>query len=601
MEDYFEPVSVEALRRVMGLDELVDADTLRRWFAGLNLGIANFGLDANSFAVADAVSREIERTIEPLVAELGAHPDDSMISHMLWAGVQDGKPRSAAAIMPSLKVILLGGMQEPGHAAGSTLHGLFSRPEQLALVAADPIAWAPLAVNEGLRWIAPIGAIERQATMDVEVGGVRLPAGAMVEVMIASANRDESHFDDPDVFDLERSTRTHQSFGAGDHFCAGHFFARQVERIMLEELFPALPGLRPDENAEPTITGWFFRAPKTLPVHWDEAPVGEETSLPAIAGSAVIQPLGTTMLEVVGMRLEADGILGIELRHPDGEDLEEWAPGAHIDLWASPGRAGQYSLCGDPSDRSQWNIAVLREKVSRGVSQAVHETLRPGALLPVGGPRNNFPLDPAKRYLFLAGGIGITALMPMIRAAEVEGASWELAYCGRSRGTMPFLSDLAVYGDRVQLFAADEARRLDVGARLAATVPGTAVYCCGPERMLKAVEREATLRGAELHLEHFTGVEALRENDRAFRLAIPSTGENLEVPADHTALEVLLEHGYDIRTACGEGNCGSCETRVLAGRIEHRDVLLTAAQRERGDRMMVCVSRALDGEIVLEL
>lgn len=610
MTDYFEPVSVEALRRVMGLDGLVDATTLRRWFAGLNRGIANFGLDTESFAIADQISREIEQTIEPLVAELSAHPDDSMISHMLWAGIRDGAPRSAAAIMPSLKVILLGGMQEPGHAAGSTLHGLFSRPQQLALLAADPVAWAPLAVNEGLRWIAPIGAIERQATAEVEVGGVRLPAGAMVEVMIASANRDESHFDTPEVFDLERSTRTHQSFGAGDHFCAGHFFARQVERIMLEELFPALPGLRADEEAEAEISGWFFRAPKVLPVRWDEQPAREQLSLSSSTPSVARHPApssptpirGTAMLEVVGMRVEADGILGVELRDPEGAELEGWEPGAHIDLWASPGRAGQYSLCGDPSDRSRWRIAVLRERASRGVSQAVHETLRPGTILPVGGPRNNFPLDPAEQYLFVAGGIGITALMPMIRSVEADGLPWELAYCGRSRSAMPFLDELASHGGRVGLFAGDEGRRLDLGTRFAALRgPGASVYCCGPERMLAAAEREAERQGTDLHLERFTGVEALREGDRAFRIIIPSTGESLGVPADRTALDVLLGNGFDIRTSCGEGNCGSCETRVLAGRIEHRDVLLTAAQRERGDRMMVCVSRAVDEEIVLDL
>lgn len=232
----------------------------------------------------------------------------------------------------------------------------------------------------------------------------------------------------------------------------------------------------------------------------------------------------------------------------------------------------------------------------------VHETLRPGMSLPIGGPRNNFPLVAAQRYLFVAGGIGITALMPMIRAADAEGLPWELAYCGRSRSAMPFLDELSLHGSRVELFVKDEGRRLDLGTRLSSQeVQSTAVYCCGPERMLDLAESEAARLGVELHLERFTGVEALREDDRAFRLVIPSRGESLDVPADRTALGVLLERGFDIRTACGEGNCGSCETRVLAGGIDHRDVLLTPAQRERGDRMMVCVSRAAGEEIVLDL
>ena len=338
MAAYFEPVSVEALRHVMGLDALVDADTLRRWFAGLNTGIANFGLDPAHFEAADAISAEIEAVIDPLIAELSAHPDDSMISHMLWAGVHDGRPRTGATIMPSLKVILLGGMQEPGHAAGSTLLGLFSRPDQLARVAADPVGLAPLAVNEGLRWIAPIGAIERQATVDTEVAGVPIPAGSIVEAVIASANRDEERFDDPDVFDLDRSTRSHQAFGAGDHFCAGHFFARQVERIMFEELFAALPGLRQRPGSEVEVAGWFFRAPTMLEAQWDE--VGERPT--------ITLPLGARNLVVSAIERESDDVLALELRHPDGDELPEWRPGAHIDLWATPERAGQYSLLGDP-------------------------------------------------------------------------------------------------------------------------------------------------------------------------------------------------------------------------------------------------------------
>ena len=163
MADYLEPVSVEALRRVMGLDDLVDAGTLRRWFADLNVGVSNFGRDPEHFAVADRATAEIEDVVRPRLEHLQRHPDDSMLSHMLWTGREAGNPRSIDLVLPSLKVILLGGMQEPGHAAGSTLLGLLSRPDQLALTYADPETYIPMAVHEGLRWIAPIGAVERQA------------------------------------------------------------------------------------------------------------------------------------------------------------------------------------------------------------------------------------------------------------------------------------------------------------------------------------------------------------------------------------------------------------------------------------------------------
>ncbi len=589
MEDYFEPVSVEALRRVMGLDELVDADTLRRWFAGLNTGIANFGLRDEEFALADRISAEIEGVIVPLIAELTAHPDDSMISHMIWAGVQDGKPRGVETIMPSLKVILLGGMQEPGHGAASTLHGLFGRPEQLAMATADPDVWAPLAVNEGLRWLAPIGAIERQATIDVEVGGATIPAGAIVEVMIASANRDETRFDDPDVFDMERSTRTHQAFGAGSHFCAGHFFARQVERIMFEELLPGLPGLRvaPDRPAE--VSGWFFRAPQVLPAQWDAVTVRESVHV-----SADPLPTGTVLLEVSAVRHVGENIVSLELRHPDGIDLPHWEPGAHVDLWPIRERGGQYSLCGDPAERSSWRVAVLREQDSRGVSRTIHDSIAVGSALPVGGPRNNFVLESAPAYLFIAGGIGITPLLPMARLAEARGTPFDFRYAGRSAATMAFLDELPT-GARVHM----SNNRLDIVETLSGVVAGTVVYCCGPQRMLDEVVAAGELLGVEVRVERFTGVEAIRDGDIALEVDLARSGETVAVPADRSILRALQDRGIAVLTACGEGNCGSCETRVLAGQIEHRDVLLTPAQRQKGDRMMVCVSRGTD--LVLDL
>ncbi|CAN5545246.1 hypothetical protein BH10ACT7_BH10ACT7_12750 [soil metagenome] len=589
MEDYFEPVSVEALRRVMGLDELVDADTLRRWFAGLNTGIANFGLRDEEFALADAISAEIESTIIPLIDELTAHPDDSMISHMIWAGVRDGTPRSVATIMPSLKVILLGGMQEPGHGAASTLHGLFGRPEQLAKATADPDEWAPLAVNEGLRWLAPIGAIELQATLDVSLGGVTIPAGAIVEVMIASANRDETRFDDPDVFDMERSTRTHQAFGAGSHFCAGHFFARQVERIMFEELLPGLPGLRPSPSREAEVSGWFFRAPQVLPVEWDEVRLRESIRI-----GEGDRPAGTEILEVLDLRREADGIVVLELGHPNGAPLPAWSPGAHIDLWSISERGGQYSLCGDPAERTRWRVAVLREPESRGVSRMIHDGVTIGTRMPVGGPRNNFPLEPASRYLFLAGGIGITPLLPLAREAGRRGTPYDFRYAGRTRSAMALLDELPE-GATVHT----DGDRLDLDAVIGAVAPGTLVYCCGPERMLDAVEGAGERHGVEVRVERFLGVEAIREGDVALEVQLARSGDVLAVAADRSILGALQDRGIEVLTACGEGNCGSCETRVLSGSIEHRDVLLTPAQRARGDRMMVCVSRGTD--LVLDL
>jgi cytochrome P450 len=266
MGDFFEPVSVRGLGELLGLG--VDDDTLRRWFHELNVGLSSSDLDPAKIGRADVVTAEIEERITPLLERLVDAPDESMLSHMLHGGRSEGDPRAPDQVMPSLKIILLGGMQEPGHAAGSTLLGLLGRPDQLARVAADT-ALVPTAVTEGLRWIAPIGWTERQAVRDVEVGGVEIAEGDVVEIVVASANRDAARFERADEYDLDRRRQSHMAFGNGEHFCSGHFFSRQLERIALEELLPALPGLRLDPDREPVVTGFVFRAPQQLPVRWD--------------------------------------------------------------------------------------------------------------------------------------------------------------------------------------------------------------------------------------------------------------------------------------------------------------------------------------------
>jgi cytochrome P450 len=267
MAAYFEPISVIALGELLGIG--AGPDLLRRWFHGLNVGISNRGGDPGAFATADAIAAEIEAHVDPLLDELELRPDGSLISHMLHGGLADGaRPRDRSFIYPTIKVILLGGMQEPGHAAAASLLGLLSRPDQLERVVADP-SLVPAAVNEGLRWIAPIGSVEREALRPVTVGGVHLEAGDEVEVEMASANRDESRYERPDEFDIDRPRRQHMAFGNGQHICSGHYFSRQLERITLEELLPALPGLRLDPDHEPVVRGWNFRAPKILHCVWD--------------------------------------------------------------------------------------------------------------------------------------------------------------------------------------------------------------------------------------------------------------------------------------------------------------------------------------------
>jgi cytochrome P450 len=267
MSELFEPVSVLSLGRVLGLGHL-DGDTLRRWFHGLAQGAINFEDDAGKWGVSDATGAEIDRELAPVLERLWAEPDGSTIAVMLQhaEGTLDER---VAQILPTLKVILLGGMQEPGHAAGSTVAGLLESGQAEAL-AADPAGLAHDAVEEGLRWVSPIGTQTRRAVTETVLGGVTVPEGANLGVLVSSANRDEAVWGDTaDAFDLFRPHRNHAAFGFGPHFCSGHHFSRVQMRIAIQRLFERLPGLRLEPDRLPVFNGWEFRAPLHLHVRWD--------------------------------------------------------------------------------------------------------------------------------------------------------------------------------------------------------------------------------------------------------------------------------------------------------------------------------------------
>lgn len=300
-------------------------------------------------------------------------------------------------------------------------------------------------------------------------------------------------------------------------------------------------------------------------------------------------------VRVRSMTMEADDVLSVELEPLDAGPLP-WAAGAHVDLVIPGAPVRQYSLCGEPGEASL-RIAVLREEHSRGGSRAVHERLRPGDVVALRGPRNHFALEPAAEYLFVAGGIGITPLLPMLREADARGASWRLVYLGATRTRMPFLAELERYGDRVTVVARDAVGRADLPAEIAAH-PDALVYACGPERMLSALQ-ELPL-GDRLHVEYFSAPVVEYEPGGPFLIRLDRTGLELEVEPDQSILEVMRAAGADVLTDCEEGICGSCETRVIEGEVEHRDFVLTPQERRRNDCLMVCVSRASCPILVLD-
>lgn len=268
VSEFLEPVSVLGLGALMGLGDL-DSDTLRNWFQGLITGAGNATHKEARFDVAASVIEEIESYVNPILDDLENDPDDSLLSHMLFSGMPEGKARPRSEIFPTYNIILAGGMQEPGHAGATVMLGLLTNTDQLRQVI-DDSSLIPKAVIEGLRWIAPIGQSVRSPLEDTEIGKVVIPKGAIVNAMIASANRDERKFQRPDEFDINRSPNEQMAFGHGTHFCAGHFFARQLQRIALDELLSAFPSIELDPEYEPVVRGWVFRAPQELRVRWME-------------------------------------------------------------------------------------------------------------------------------------------------------------------------------------------------------------------------------------------------------------------------------------------------------------------------------------------
>ncbi len=320
----------------------------------------------------------------------------------------------------------------------------------------------------------------------------------------------------------------------------------------------------------------------------------EEAAMPARLEARIVQ-----------ITLEADAIVSFTMRAANGGDLPAWTPGAHVDLCLPSGLVRQYSLCGDPADLSHYRIAVLRQEEGRGGSREVHEALRVGQMVGLVGPRNAFALAPAERYLFVAGGIGITPILPMVRHAAARGAEWRLIYGGRSRQRMSFLD--ALHGldrGRIDLRPADEQAHIDVDGIVAAAHGGSEVYACGPRGLLDALEEKfaGAGLGGHLHIERFgASAPPILPGDGAIRVFLARSGGHVDVPADCSILEAVRQAGHDLPSSCEQGFCGTCECRVLDGTPDHRDALLTEKERAAGTVMMPCVSRALTPTLTLDI
>ncbi|MBP6900632.1 MAG: cytochrome P450/oxidoreductase [Burkholderiaceae bacterium] len=532
------------------------------------------------------------------------HPEvvtDSYLHSMMMAGIVAAHETTANATANALKLLL-------------------SHPAAWQELCDDP-GLIPNAVEECLRHNGSVAAWRRLVTQDTEVGGVQLAAGSKLLIVMASANHDEAHFPDADAVDLRRDNAVeHLTFGYGAHQCMGKNLARMELRIFLDEFTRRLPHMRLAEQRFSYLPNTSFRGPEHLWVEWDPA-LNPERQQPALRdtprhGLRLDEPPNKGLarpLVVQAAEAVAEGVLRLTLAAPDGRPLPRWTPGAHVDIeCGDTGLTRSYSLCSDPDDARHYQVAVLHDAQSRGGSRWVHEHAKVGTTLRIRGPRNHFAFQPtAGQVILIAGGIGITPIAAMAREARQRGLDYRLHYCGRSREAMALADELqALHGQRLQLHLSGQGGRADLGVITAAARSGSAqVWACGPERLLDALQALADDQAAPwpddvLHIEHFTAHPATLDasKEQAFEVELKVSGLTLPVPADRTLLSVLRAANLDIPSDCEEGLCGSCEVRVISGLLDHRDRVLTRAERAAGDRLLSCCSRACGGQkLVLDL
>ncbi|SEB24840.1 PDR/VanB family oxidoreductase [Variovorax sp. YR216] len=314
-------------------------------------------------------------------------------------------------------------------------------------------------------------------------------------------------------------------------------------------------------------------------------------------------------VRVRAVTYEADGILGFELvPMPPLKELPAFTAGAHIDLHLPNGLLRSYSLLNAPSERHRYLIGVNKDAKSRGGSRYMHEVLRSGETLTIGAPRNNFPLDETSPMnVFIAGGIGITPMMSMIARSQALGTPWRLHYAARTRRNAAFLDVLQGFHNQpnaeLRLNFDQEAggQMLDLSAIVQSLPAGAHVYCCGPLPMLAAYEQAtAGLPPDRVHMEYFAAKEAAA-TDGGFIVELARSGKQLEVRAGQTILDSLLAIGIEPPFSCQEGICGTCEVRVLEGTPDHRDLVLSNAEKAANDRMMICCSGCKTAKLVLDL
>lgn len=507
-----------------------------------------------------------------------------------------------------MMAIIVAAHETTALASANALRQLLTHRSQWQAICDDP-GLIPAAVEECLRHSGSMVAWRRIATKDAQVGGVTIPEGGKILMVMASANHDPRHFENPDQLDIWRdNSADHLTFGYGAHQCMGKNIGRMEMTIILEELSRRIPHLQLEPQDFTYLPNISLRGPESLKVRWDVRENPERRD-PALRDAGRDFPVGAPDRKAILRQLVvadaaelADGVLGITLTDPSGAGLPSWSAGAHIDIVLPEGGSRKYSLCG-PAGSGDWRIAVLRDEAGRGGSRWMHENARTGAGLRVRGPHNHFRLDEdAPHHILIAGGIGITPILAMADRLRALGREYALHYAGHSRGRMAYL-DRARADHGAHLHVSGDGSRADLAALVDAAAPGTFIAACGPSRLLDALDALVAARpDLTLRFEHFASDESAADlaSGAPFQVVCADSDVTLDVPADRSLLQTLRAAGLDVPSDCEEGLCGSCELAVEGGEIDHRDRVLTAGERAGGDRIITCCSRG-KGRLVLKI
>lgn len=540
-----------------------------------------------------------------IIEKMRAEPDGKgWMHHTIRLNAEIPDIVTDSYVHSMMMAIIVAAHETTSLASANMIKTMLSHPQAWADVCADP-SLIPNAVEECLRYRGSVIAWRRETTGPTQLGGVDLPAGAKLLIVQASGNQDERHFEDGDTFDIYRdNAQDHLTFGYGSHQCMGKNIGRMEMRIFLEELTRRLPHLKLAEQEFHYMPTTSFWGPDQVWVEWDPAQ-NPERAKPTRRTAHEHFPVGAPVrkdiarrVTVTDVRVEADGVLGLSLCGANGRALPKWSAGAHVEL-VIDGYDRKYSLCGAPGSDG-YDVAILREDGGRGGSRHIHDVVRLGTSLKLRGPSNLFRLDEdAPFHVLIAGGIGITPILAMADRLRSLGRGYAIHYAGRTRATMAFLDRLSRdHGDRLTIYPADEGRRADLATLVADLPTGAQIYACGPERMIASLEDlTANHPEATLHFEHFSthsaGLDPALET--AFDVELADSNLTINVAADTTLLDALRAAGIDVASDCGEGLCGSCEVSVLDGEIDHRDMVLTRAERAGNTRMMACCSRSKAG------